>query len=390
MDMSPSLTREPFAHYLDESHEAFRAVCASFVQNEISPHAPRWEEEEGFPRQLYTQAAQAGLLGPALPDALGGGGGDLFHMLVSTEELIRGGSTGVLVGLGSLEIALPPILTLGSDEQKERFVVPTLAGEKIAALAISEPGAGSDVAGLTTRARREGDHYVLEGAKLYVTSGVRADLITVLARTGDDPHGGLTFFVVERDTPGLSVSRALKKTGWRSSDTAELAFDGARVPVANRLGEEGQGFGCLMCTFQGERLYLASIGYATAELCYEDALEHARQRQAFGRPIIRHQVVRHRLADMAGRVLGAKALVYHTVSRAVEGVATPAEVALTKNAASDCAEWVCREAVQLLGGMGYMRETRAEVLSRDARLLNIGGGTREIMNEIVGRALLDG
>lgn len=357
------------------------------MRAEVAPHVQAWEEAESFPRELYAKAAEAGLLGPALPEELGGGGGDLFHMVVSTEELLRGGSTGVMVGLGSLEIALPPILTLGSAEQRARFVKPVLAGERVAALAISEPGAGSDVSGLTTRAAREGQGYRLSGSKLYVTSGVRADQLTVLARTGEDPHGGLTFFVVERGAAGLSVSRALKKTGWRASDTAELTFDEVYVPAENRLGEEGSGFLCLMQTFQGERLYLATIGVATAELCYEDALAHARLRRAFGRTLLGHQVVRHKLADMAGRVLQAKSLVYHSLARAGRGEATPAEVALTKNAASDCAEWVCREAVQVLGGMGYMRETRAEVLSRDARLLNIGGGAREIMNEIVGRAL---
>ena len=385
--MTAPLTGEPFAHYFDESHDQFREAAAAFVRAEVAPYAQEWEEAESFPRELYAKAAAAGLLGPALPEELGGGGGDLFHMVASTEELLAGGSTGVMVGLGSLEIALPPILTLGSPEQRERFVKPVLAGERIAALAISEPGAGSDVAGLTTRAVREGEGYRLSGSKLYVTSGLRADQLTVLARTGEDPHAGLTFFVVERGAEGLSVSRALKKTGWRASDTAELTFDEVYVPAENRLGEEGSGFLCLMQTFQGERLYLATIGVATAELCYADALAHAKLRRSFGRALIGHQVVRHKLADMAGRVLQAKALVYHSVARAIRGEVSPAEVALTKNAASDCAEWVCREAVQVLGGMGYMRETRAEVLSRDARLLNIGGGTREIMNEIVGRGL---
>lgn len=385
--MTAPLTGEPFAHYFDESHRQFREAAAAFVRAEVAPHAQAWEEAEAFPRELYGKAAAAGLLGPALPEELGGGGGDLFHMVVSTEELLRGGSTGVMVGLGSLEIALPPILTLGSPEQRERFAKPVLAGERVAALAISEPGAGSDVAGLTTRALREGEGYRLSGSKLYVTSGLRADQLTVLARTSEDPHAGLTFFVVERGAAGLSVSRALKKTGWRASDTAELTFDEVYVPAENRLGEEGSGFLCLMQTFQGERLYLATIGVATAELCYEDALAHAKLRRSFGRALIGHQVVRHKLADMAGRVLQAKALVYHSVARAIRGEVSPAEVALTKNAAADCAEWVCREAVQVLGGMGYMRETRAEVLSRDARLLNIGGGTREIMNEIVGRGL---
>ena len=374
--------------YLDDSHQAFREVCARFAREEIAPQVEAWEEAEGFPRELYLKAAEAGILGPGLPDAYGGGGGDLFHMLVSTEELLRGGSTGVLVGLGSLEIALPPILVLGSEEQRQRFLPPVLAGQTIAALAISEPGAGSDVSAITTQALREGDDYLLTGSKIFVTSGVRADQLTLLARTSADPHGGLTFFVVPGDAEGLSVSRAIKKTGWRASDTAELSLDGVRIPASSRLGEEGSGFVCLMKTFLRERMYLAAIGVASAELAYEDAAAYVKQRQAFGRPLVGHQVVRHKLADMAGRVLAAKALVYNTVARAIREEATPPEVALTKNQAADCAEWVCREAVQLLGGMGYCRETRVEVLSRDARLLNIGGGTREIMNEIAGRAFV--
>lgn len=384
--MPAPITGGVFDSYLDDSHQAFREVCARFAREEIAPQVEAWEEAEGFPRELYAKAAAAGILGPGLPDEHGGGGGDLFHMIVSCEELIRGGSTGVLVGLGSLEIALPPILVLGTPEQQERYLRPVLAGERIAALAISEPGAGSDVSAVATKALREGEDYLLSGSKIFVTSGVRADQLTLLARTSEDPHGGLTFFVVPGDAPGLSVSRAIKKTGWRASDTAELSLDAVRVPASARLGEEGSGFLYLMRTFLRERIYLAAIGVATAELAYEDAAAYVKQRQAFGRPLVGHQVVRHRLADMAGRVLAAKALVYNTVARALREEATPPEVALTKNQAADCAEWVCREAVQLLGGMGYCRETRVEVLSRDARLLNIGGGTREIMNEIAGRA----
>ena len=386
--MSAPISGEAFASYLDDSHHAFREVCARFTRESILPQVEAWEEAEGFPVGLYRQAAAAGILGPGLPEEYGGGGGDLFHMLVSCEELIRGGSTGVLVGLGSLEIALPPILALGSAEQRAAYLPPVLAGERIAALAITEPGAGSDVSALQTRAVRCEGGYRLSGSKIFVTSGVRADQLTLLARTGDDPHGGLTFFVVPGQSPGLSVSRALKKTGWRASDTAELGLDEVEVPESARLGAEGSGFRCLMECFQRERLYLAAIGSASAELAYEDAAAYAQARESFGRPLIGHQVIRHKLADMGGRVLAAKALVYHVVARAIRGEASAAEVALAKNQAADCAEWVCREAVQVFGGMGYCRETRVEVLSRDARLLNIGGGTREIMNEIAGRALV--
>mgnify|MGYP001364676320 CR=1 FL=1 len=376
------------AAFLDEGHEMFRGAAARFAREEIAPHAWEWEEAELFDRELYRKAARAGLLGPALPAELGGQGGDVFHVLVSTEELLRAGCTGAVVGLGSLEIAIPPILLLGTPEQQRRLVPPVLAGERIAALAISEPGAGSDVAGLTTRAVPDGDGYRLTGTKLYVTSGVRADQVTVLARTGDDPHGGLTFFVVERGLPGFSVSRALKKTGWRASDTAELAFEDVRLPAPARLGEEGSGFPTLMRTFVGERLFLAAQGYALAEIALEEARDHARARSAFGKPIGRFQVIRHKLAEMAAETLAAKALVYQCAARVKAGTCRPAEVALAKNVAARAAERVCREAVQILGGMGYMRESRVERLSRDARLLDIGGGTHEIMNELAARELL--
>jgi acyl-CoA dehydrogenase len=374
--------------FLDEGHHMFRGAAARFAREEIAPHAWEWEEAESFDRGLYRRAAEAGLLGPALPVEVGGQGGDVFHVLVSTEELMRSGCTGAVVGLGSLEIAVPPILLLGTPEQVQRFVPPVLRGERIAALAISEPGTGSDVAGVATRAVREGDGWVLTGTKMFVTSGVRADQVTVLARTGEDPHGGLTFFVVERGLPGFRVSRALKKTGWRASDTAELSFEGVRLPGSARLGEEGSGFPTLMRTFVGERLFLAAQGYALAEIALEEARDYARVRTAFGKTIDRFQVIRHKLAEMAADALAAKALVYQCAARVRAGSCRPAEVALAKNVAARAAERVCREAVQVLGGMGYMRETRVERLSRDARLLDIGGGTHEIMNEIAARELL--
>ena len=291
---------------LEESHQLFRQTCQRFAKEKIAPHAFEWEEAGEFPRSLYKDAAQAGILGASYPAELGGGGGDLLHGLVGIEGLLTGGSSGVVAGLGSAGIALPPILNLGSDEQKRQFIPPILAGDKIAALAITEPGAGSDVAGIRTRAERRGDDYILNGSKLFITSGVRADLITVLARTGDDQHGGLTFFIVERGMPGFSVSRALKKTGWWASDTAELAFEDVRVPKENRIGEEGQGFVALMQNFQHERLALAFYGHATAAVALEDALTYAKERQAFGRPLVGFQVTRHKLAVMATQVTAAR------------------------------------------------------------------------------------
>jgi len=376
-----------FDHYLDDSHRTFREVCRRFVKEEIGPHVAEWEEAEAFPKELFRRAGAAGLLGPSFPEVYGGGGGDVFHGIVASEEFIRGGSAGIASGLGTLAIALPPILHLGSEAQKERFLPPVLAGEKVIALGVTEPGTGSDVAGIRTRAVRDGDHYVITGSKLFITSGVKADLVTVLTRTGDDPHQGLTFFVVERGMPGFEVSRSLKKTGWRASDTAELSFDGVRVPVENRIGPEGSAFLALMQNFEGERLLLAIQGHALAEAALEEAARYAKERHAFGRPIGKFQVIRHKLADMATRVTSAKVLNYAIADAMRRGLPVMVEVCMAKNHAAMVAREVCWEAVQIFGGMGYMRETPVERLARDARLLPIGGGTNEIMNEVIARGL---
>jgi acyl-CoA dehydrogenase len=372
---------------LDESHELFRNTCLRFAKEKIAPFVNEWEEAGEFPRELYREAAAAGVLASALPEEYGGGGGDMLHGLIGVEALLTGGSSGVVASLGSLGIALPPILFLGSEEQKQRFVPPVASGEKIAALAITEPGTGSDVAGISTRAVRDGNDYVINGAKLFITSGVRADYVSVLARTGPDKHGGLTFFVVERGMKGFSVSRALKKTGWWASDTAELAFEDVRVPEANRIGDEGSGFLALMRNFQNERLALAFYGHGTAAIVLEDALAYARERQAFGRPLVGFQVTRHKLARMATLVEASRAMDYSIALRVRDGEYLVKEVSMAKNFAAEVAQNVCYEAVQILGGMGYMRETRVERLSRDARILPIGGGTTEIMNEIIAKGL---
>ncbi len=372
---------------LDESYELYRRTCLKFTEECIAPNVAAWEEAGEFPVELYRRAASAGILGVTFPEEYGGGGGDLFHAIVTTETLLTAGSTGVAAGLGSLGIALPPIFFLGSDAQKRRFLPPVLAGEKIAALAITEPGAGSDVSGVTTRAERRGDGYVLNGAKTFITSGVRADFVSVLARTGPDPHGGLTFFVVEKGMKGFSVSRALRKTGWWASDTAELAFDDVEVPEENRIGDEGSGFVALMRNFQTERLGLAVMGHATAEIMLEDALAYAKRRHAFGRPLAGFQVTRHKLAEMATLVNVAKSYNYDLARRVTNGEYLVGETSMAKNFSSEVAMKVSYEAVQILGGMGYMRETRVERLSRDARLLPIGGGTTEIMNEIIAKRL---
>ena len=370
---------------LDDTHRAFRDTCRRFAETAIRPHVVAWEEAETFPRALYREAARAGILGVGFPEEVGGCGGDVVHATMAAEGLLRGGSMGVAAGLGSLGIALPPILQWADADQIDRFVRPVLAGERIAALAITEPNAGSDVAGIRTRARRDGDDYVIQGAKTFITSGARADVLTTLCRTGDDPHGGLTFFVVEGDMPGLSRSRPFHKTGWRASDTAALYFDDVRVPARNRIGPEGSGFATVMRGFQTERLALAAYGHAAATIALEEARRHARERVAFGRPLTGFQVIRHKLAEMATLATVARAFDYALALRVAAGEQPVAEIAMAKNFAAHVAQRVCHEAVQVFGGMGYMRDTLVERLSRDVRLLSIGGGTHEIMNEIIAR-----
>jgi acyl-CoA dehydrogenase len=376
-----------FNRYFNDSHRAFRATCARFTKEEIAPHVWEWEEAETFDRELYRKAAKAGILGAMMPEEYGGGGGDYFHSICMTEEILKAGSTGVLVGLGSLGIGLPPILYLGTEEQKKKWIPPVLAGEKISALGITEPGTGSDVAGIKTTAKRDGDHYILNGSKIFITSGVRADYVSVLARTGPDPHAGLTFFHVEKGMPGFTVSRSLKKTGWRASDTGELSFDNVKVPASHRLGAEGSGFVQLMKNFQTERLSLAVQGAALAEVCFDEAVAYAKERHAFGKPLTGFQVTRHKLADMATKVFAVKALVYQCAERMNKGEYIVKECSMVKNLAAETAVEVSYEAVQIFGGMGYMRETLVERLSRDARLIPIGGGTQEIMKEIIAKSL---
>ncbi len=369
-----------------EEHAALRAQARRFAAEHIAPHAARWEEDEEFPVELYREIARTGLAGVGYPEEVGGSGGDLGHMLAVAEELVLAGtSVGAVVGLGSHGIAAPPIVRFGTPEQRRRFVEPVLRGEQICALGVTEPGGGSDVAGLTTRAVRDGDHYVVTGAKTFITSGCRADWVLTAVRTGGPGHGGISFLVVERGTPGFEVSRKLRKTGWWASDTAELAFDGARVPVANRVGPEHGAFPMIMSNFAGERLMLAGQCVAIAELAYREARRYARERVAFGKPLAGFQVIRHKLADMATRIAAARALTGEAAVRVNRGAPAPGLCAMAKNAATDMCSAVVDEAVQIHGGMGYMRDVVVERLFRDARLYPIGGGTREIMNEIISK-----
>ncbi|WP_435608132.1 acyl-CoA dehydrogenase family protein [Pseudomonas knackmussii] len=377
-----------FTEYFDDSHRLVRDTVRRFVEREILPHIADWEEAEEFPRELYRKAGEAGILGIGYPEALGGSHeGDLFAKLAASEELMRSGSGGLVAGLGSLDIGLPPLLKWGRAELRERIVPQVLAGEKIIALAVTEPSGGSDVANLKTRAVRDGDFYRVTGSKTFITSGERADYYTVAVRTGGEGYGGVSLLLVEKGTPGFSVGRKLKKMGWWASDTAELFFDDCKVPAENLIGMENMGFACIMANFQSERLALATMANMTAQMALEEALKWSAEREAFGKPIGKFQVLKHRLAEMATQVEVSREFTYRQAAKMAVGKSVIKEISMAKNFATDVADRVVYDAVQLLGGMGYMRESLVERLYRDNRILSIGGGTREIMNEIIAKQM---
>jgi acyl-CoA dehydrogenase len=357
------------------------------IRKEVLPGIDDWEEAGEFPRSLYTLFGDLGFLGVGYAEEIGGSGGDIFDLIVLTEELMRSGSGGFTAGMGSLNIALPPIVNRGTEEQKRRFVRPVLAGRRIAALGITEPGGGSDVAGLQTTAERDGDGYVVNGGKTFITSGVRADQLTCAVRTDEAGAHGISFLVIERDTPGYSVGKALKKTGWWASDTAEIFFDNCRVPVENLVGEENKGFYAIMENFQMERLQMAVMANMTAQLALEEALSYTRQRRAFGRPLQGFQVTRHKLVDMATLVEVSREFTYRVAAKINAGIDQVKEISMAKNFACGVSDRVTYDAVQLFGGYGFMRGHLVERLYRDNRILSIGGGTTEIMKEIVAKLI---
>ncbi len=374
--------------YFGRAHEMVRRSVRDFVKKEILPFIDEWEEQGEFPRDLYRKAGDVGILGIGYPEAVGGTPGDIFFKLAASEELMRSGSGGLVAGLCSLDIAIPPLVKHGTPDQIERFVKPVVAGERIAALGVTEPGGGSDVASLKTTAVREGDHYVVNGSKTFITSGCRADQVTCAVRTGGEGAHGISFLVIENTTPGYNVSRKLKKTGWWSSDTAELFFDDCRVPVENRVGDENAGFYLIMENFQTERLALAVMANMTAQLALEAAMDYARQREAFGRRLTGFQVTRHKLVDMATLVDVSREYTYRVAARIDAGIDQIKEVSMAKNFACSVSDRVTYDAVQIFGGYGFMRGYLVERLYRDNRILSIGGGTSEIMKEIIGKLIL--
>ena len=377
------MTKSPF--YTAE-HDAFRDVVRRFVDKEIAPFASAWDEAGEFPRALYVKAAEIGLLGLGFPEEFGGVAADQFMKIVSSQELARAGAGGVSASLMSHSIGAPPIARAAKPEVRARVLPEILSGRKISALAITEPSGGSDVANLRTKAIRDGDHYVVSGEKTFITSGMRADYITVAVRTGGPGPAGVSLLIIPGDTPGLSRTK-LDKMGWWASDTATLHFDGCRVPMENLIGEEGQGFKLIMHNFNSERMGMAASCTAFARVCLDDAIAYAKERQTFGKPLAQHQVIRHKLVDMAQRVAASQAMLEMLAWRLEQGDNPVAEICMMKNQATQTMAYCASEAVQIFGGAGFMRGIRVERIYREVKVNAIGGGTEEIMKDLASRQM---
>jgi acyl-CoA dehydrogenase len=376
-----------------EERQALKESAAEFTRREIAPHLQEWEDAGELPRELHLAAAKQGLLGVGYPESAGGEGGDLLDGCALQEGFMEAGASGgLMASLFTHGIALPHIIENGSQDLIDRFVRPTLAGEKIGSLGVTEPGGGSDVAGITTRAVRDGDHFVINGSKTFITSAVRADFVTTAVRTGAAGHGGISLIVVEKGTPGFTVTRSLAKMGWHCSDTAELSYVGVRVPVENLVGEENHAFSYIAQQFVVERIFLALMGYGHAKRALDLAAAYCKERETFGKPLVANQVVRAKLVEMHRQVEVARTYTLDVAARHVAGRQEDkhrviAEACLAKQTAVETAVDVTNEAVQLFGGTGYMHGTEVERHYRDARLLPIGGGATEVLTDLAARLL---
>ncbi|MFZ5644872.1 MAG: acyl-CoA dehydrogenase family protein [Bacillota bacterium] len=372
-----------------EEHNAVRKTIRKFVEKEIAPHVEGWEREEYFPDWVFPRMGEMGFLSLRYPVEYGGAGGDYFMGIVLGEEMSRCGVGGLPMAVAvQTDMATPPIMQFGTEEQKKKYLIPALKGQKVASLGITEPNAGSDVASIETRAVRDGNHWVINGRKIFITNGVRADFITLVAKT--DPglgYHGVSLFLVDKDTPGFTVTRKLKKLGMRSSDTAELLFEDCRVPAENLLGVENRGFHQIMWELQGERLIGAAGAVAGAQKTYEKAVEYARQRTQFGKPLVRFQVIAHMLAEMAVEIEAARQLVYSTARKFAAGEYPVREISMAKLIGAQVSHKVADMALQIHGGYGYMMEYEVQRSWRDSRLNRIGGGTDEIMKEVIAKTL---
>lgn len=378
------------SYYFQEEHQLFRQSLRDFLNREVVPHIPAWEEAGELPVSIFKAFGDQGYFGLQFPEEIGGIGGDFFFSVVLLEEMQRVNSGGFAAAVGAHAfLALPHLFLSGSDDLKERYLKPGFAGEKIGCLAITEPGGGSDVASLRTSARREGDSYVVNGSKTFITNGVSSDFLIVAVRTGTDPGaGGVSLIVIDRDSPGLSASK-LDKLGWRASDTGEIAFDEVRVPVSNLLGQENAGFIYIMQRFALERLILAIGGMAAADYALEVTLDYMQSREAFGRPINRFQELRHRVAQMASEIECQRQFIYHLSERYNNGDYLVKEAAMAKLLATQLSDKVIYDCLQMHGGYGFMEDYPLARMFRDSRLGTIGGGTSEIMCEIIAKTLID-
>ena len=376
--------------YFTEEHEALRDQVRRFVETEIKPHALKWEEDGFVPRDVLRRMGELGFFGIRYPAEYGGSEMDTLATVVLAEELGRSTFSGVAItALVHTDMASVHIANAGSKVQRDKHLPAIIAGEKIVAVAVTEPDAGSDVKGIRTTARREGDHYVLNGAKMFITNGVHADLYCVAAKTDPQarPSQSVSIFLVEKGTPGFSVSRALDKHGWRSSDTAELSFVDCRVPAENLLGQEGRGFYAIMSNFQNERTVIGAMAMGEAQAAIDLTLDYVRTRKAFGAPLWEKQVIRQRLAELASKVEAGRQLVYHAAWLDAQGFDATREVSMAKAYCGELVNEVMYDCLQFHGGMGYMRESAIERMTRDARVQAIGGGATEVMLEEVAKRL---
>jgi len=377
----------------NQQHDLFRATVRSFVEKEIAPHVEAWEQAGRMPRWIWPRMGELGLLGVEYDEKYGGAGADLLTTAVLHEECARSrsGSFAMAVGV-HCDMASPHLYWTGSEVLKAKYLPAICRGETLTAIAVTEPGGGSDVAAMKTRAVRDGDHYVVNGSKMFITNGATADVFFLAARveagTDDKRHRGISMFLVERDTPGFSVSRTLDKMGMRASDTAELSFQDMRVPAENLLGREGVGFYEVMRVFQRERLVAGLHAVAMSDRALEDTIAYVKERQAFGGPLSDKQVIRHKLADLATMVEAGRGLTYAACRKFQAGEDAVREISMTKLFTAEMVNRVAYDCVQLHGGYGYMREYAVERFARDARLMTIGGGTSEIMRDIIAKTVL--
>ena len=386
MSLDFDSARLPNPH-MTEDHEAWRTQLRRFIDAEIMPYADDWDEAGHTPQELWPKAAAVGLLGIGYPEAYGGTmeGIDSWHSWITGEELARVGAGGVSSTLMVHSIGLPPVINWGSEEMKQRVAPPVLAGEKNISLGITEPGAGSDVAQISTTAVRDGDHFIVNGSKTYITGGMRANWVSTAVRTGGEGAGGVSMLLIPTDAEGFSRTELNRKQGWWASDTATLYFDNVRVPVENLIGEENKGFLVIMTNFNGERMSMAVAMEAKARVCLEEAVAWARERKTFGKRLADHQVIRHKIAQMKQKINATQSYIRACFETMEVGNPNPGDIAMLKVQASETMEFCAREAMQILGGIGYMRGNRVERIYREVRVNAIGGGSEEIMRDLASR-----